>query len=241
MVIEYLMAGRERENTHYLKGLRESYNRLKYASGKRTLPLSRQTLTAGPEFEISCYSIPAWALRLPDEKALLIMRGAVRAEEFSSGGLWYESGLAERFGLLQPRPDAELILRMMEKQPGGRNPEALAILESGESEEEEQEQWSFVIEAVYGSLNHLTVVTRRPDFYAGLAEKLYEDSGLLLRCLEQPVMGYPYGAGVMVLDLRGKRKGKRGFFPKDAVWLDLCAQAPKYLDTVVKNGYNYNS
>lgn len=242
MEIDYLMGEPGQEKTHFLERCREYYNRLRYRPGKEALPLAGHPVRCGPELEIVCYCLPGWVLSLPDEKALPIMREAVLARQFAQGGLWYEGGLAQRFGLMQPEPGPELLLLLLREMLGDRQPEALVMLEREDGDWREQsERCAAIIGAVYGSLNHLTVVTKHPEAYAELTERLYEDSGLVLRCLENPAPGYPYGPEAVVMDFRGKRKGKRGYFPRDAVWLDICAQTPKFLDTAVKNGYNNNS
>ncbi len=148
--------------------------------------------------------------------------------------LWMERELAEKLHWPQPELTEELVALAVELAMD-RNPfrpvNLLCVDEPGNLQRQRfgEEKLSRAVWLLRDRLNRLVIVTDMPRLYEPLFDRLREDTGLVGICTDK-MAKLPENwrtEETMVLDLAGKHK-----------FLCPVLNPAKFLDTIVKNGYN---
>lgn len=121
---------------------------------------------------------------------------------------------------------------------------------------EEQQKLLELLECYLPRINHFILVTDGPEEYADFTEYIYEEYGIPTACTARMERRFGRDGKTVILDGRKEYKIPYSVIPEGAAYVDFWSEeekgkilermrrdvrymsAAKFLDTLVKNGYN---
>lgn len=238
----------------------DSYKRHRWSKGRMTVAETDM----GKEGKLGCCGVPEFYLknkgweenRLTEELSSIIKKQS--AEDY-----YLEPQLAYMAGVEERLPPGILLEKLLLQVPcleyliyvgwEGRSRESAW---DEERFREERQMMLYLLEPYLARINHFILVTDHWDGYEEFTEYIYEEYGIPASGVPEIERQYGKSGKTVILDARKSYKVPCQWLPQKTVYVDFWSvekkreqiegirrdikyiSAVKFLDTLVKNGYN---
>lgn len=220
-------------------------------------------------YELLFYTVPEFYMGgRPWEKERLFEILQTKLEEAGGADYYLRPALSSVLGIKEKLPPDILLHKVIKQNPCweyvfliGWNAADDEYGEEGtfqraEAMEEQKRMFSVLLEEYLPRINHMTVVTDRPEVYADFSDYLYEEYGIPVSYVARLEKRLGKSKKTVILDGRAHYQPPCEALPEEAAYIDFWSEnkkrgileakrkdirylsAVKFLDTLAKNGYN---
>lgn len=207
------------------------------------------------EWELVCCLVPEYYMKnrsWDKEKLLETMNHILTGQEYHS--YYLPPGLADKIGIEEKFPPEILLEKVLAGVPCW---ECLFYIGSRENtDQEEPYMLRRLLERYLPRINHFTLITDRIMDYEDFTQDIYDEYGIPTAYMERLEKRCSRAGRTVILDGRRSHTIPCSIVPSEAVYVDLWSveqkkktlekmrrdvsymSVVKFLDTIVKNGYN---